>query len=93
MLKPEKNQKTKIESELETERHSYNNPNDLEEMVTQETRTLEAVKRMIDQQAADLDIVKEQGFDFAIVTDKISGEVIYKTKNPVALQYLFGDEQ
>ena len=80
-------------SNLEVEKHSYNNPDDLNEMMDQETLALQEVKRKIDQQAARLDMVEEDGLNYAVVTEILTGKTIFKTKNEAEIGYLFGDKE
>ena len=58
-------------------------------MVSQEADTLRLAKLKISQQAARLDIVEEGGHRYAIITNLQDNKVIYKTKNPTAIEYLF----
>ena len=88
-----KTEKTKPKPEnnpiIDTEAHSYNNPTDLDSIMTQEVEALNAAKEKIKTQAAYLDIIEENGSRYAVVKNSLDNQILYKTENPRAIEFLF----
>lgn len=84
-----KEAESKKSSVFNVESHSYNNPDDLDEIMSEDVEILKLAKEKIKQQAAYLDIVEEGGSRFAIVKNSLDNTVMLKTENPNAIEFLF----
>ena len=80
---------TKKGSVMDTESHSYNNPDDIVNIMDQETEILHSLKVKIEQQAAYLDMIEEDGSEYVVVKNRTDNTTIYKSRNPIAKAYLF----